>query len=1425
MKKYTYKIGMIRGAFFLLCMMLCSTVAWAQDGGEPTPTLTPEQKLVKALTEGTDATVEYALTEDVNLGETIVLNANKTITLNLAGHSIVSNGQRALWIKSGSVTITSTVAGGTISVVNSIDNIDSSVIRVGDKKDNTDAASLDAASLVIDDNVTIKTDLCYGVTVFGTNASTLTVNGKIATKVRSAVSGNGSAGLAPTTITIGEKAEITTTNEVAIYHPQAGTLTVKGGAKVTGAGGIEMKGGELVVEQDAEITATGTPIHTANTNDPSTRGYAIAIVESGAGYPGVSKVNISKGAKIDGEIAVLQDSEHEGASPIEFTGDVKMLVKVTKDDKIIGQYMSLNEAFREGIPAESTITLYGDCSLTSTITTTNGFTLDLYGHRITSNGQRAFHIQSGDVIIQSTEAGGVISVPTIDNNDKSVIRVGSDDASAGAVSLTVEDGVTISADECYGITIFGKNTTESLVVNGKVDTKIRSAISGNGTNGLASTTITIGSTAEITTTDDAAIYHPQAGTLTVESGAKVTGSTGIEMKGGTLDVKSSAEITATGTPSHTKNNDGTSTRGYAIAIVENNAGYGAGAGVTAVTIAADAIINGAVSQLQDSSIGSSFNPTVTRGGVTLTTIAAIDGVKFFTLKEAIDIVPVNGTVALLGDLTLTSPFKMDVNKTYTFDLAGHTLTGNGCAAIQVANGSVTIDNSGSDEKTISVNSSAAPAVILLGDGTGDNRNVSLTINNKVKVESTVSDGILVSGTKTRETLIVKGSIAASGYAIKGADQSEKIEVAAGGSVSSSGAIAIYHPQSGDLVIEGTVQGTGGIEMKGGNLTVNAGAKITATAGATSHTPNAAAPSTNGYAIALVENENFPGVGKVNIKSAATITGVIANLVDSENTQVAATVFNGDIVMVAETKNANNFAERYAKLSDAVTAALAGADVKIIDDIIVTETVGINKAVKLIMNDHSIIGKQTSGSTLAISGGVTLEDGGIIAEQGEGISISGGTVSLNQMTVKAAGSSLNVSGGTVTADKKSSFTSSTGNTVAFSGGTLTISGAVYNTASTAVAAIAATGTADANNTDALTIKDKAVVSSANGNAIDWQNAGTLNITSGNIISDKAIAVYAKNGTVNINGGTFTGKVNALKIDGVNCTPSVDHGTFSSTDGNPIVSTDKENFVQGDYFSKPIAQNLCVSGYTVAPNPKSNGMFYLINEIVITDATHWIVRDYNYTIGTAKYVRSSGMGVNGTKFGTLCLPFSFSATQTGMKFYAVSEIKTEAEAEVLILTPVTTTIEAGTPVVFQLTEAAQSFEIASTNATIPGGVTNGYPKPANNLVGTYTNTDITEGLTSIYYLNGDAFHQAAAKLTVPAFRAYIKLYSGSGTGAKSRTLAIRIEGEDATGIDNNMIDLDTFEEVYDMQGRKQDGLQKGMNIMRTKDGRTIKVYVNK
>ena len=48
-------------------------------------------------------------------------------------------------------------------------------------------------------------------------------------------------------------ATISTTDEVAIYHPQGGAVTVAAGAKVTGDGGIEIKGGTLVLEHSQAL--------------------------------------------------------------------------------------------------------------------------------------------------------------------------------------------------------------------------------------------------------------------------------------------------------------------------------------------------------------------------------------------------------------------------------------------------------------------------------------------------------------------------------------------------------------------------------------------------------------------------------------------------------------------------------------------------------------------------------------------------------------------------------------------------------------------------------------------------------------------------------------------------------------------------------------------------------------------------------------------------------------------------------------------------------------------------------------------------------------------------------------------------------------------------------------------------------------------
>lgn len=1243
--------------------------------------------------------------------------SDATMTINngsfvAASIGIVARGGSELTIADGSIKGTSsdaifmeeentkvTISGGTVSGKNGVD--------VQTK-----------ASLIVND----------GATITGTNA---------------AIIGNGSADKGGTSITI-NGGTITNDVDIAIYHPQSGSLTIKGGT-ITGVSGIEMKGGSLVVDDDAVITATytGTPTHNPYGSGTSTTGYAIAIVENG-GYAGVSTVKISKEAEINGPVAVVKDSDKSSEAP-EITFDpegMQMSVKVTDNsDKVVGQYISLELAV-ENAPTGSTITLLDAVDITSTIETTKDFTLDLNDKTLTSNGQRALWIKSGTVTINAT-TGGTISVPATASSTESAIRVGSDETTTA--SLTVNNGVKISATESLAISVEGVNTEgASLMVNGIVE-----------------------------------------------------GPGGIEIKGGSLTIGSAATITATETPSHVANNTGCSSNGYAIAVVQNNVN---GTKVNSVSIDNAATITGPVAQLFDSEV-TGFNPTYT--GKYTTKVASIEKDEYFTLNDAINIVPSQGTVKLIDNLELTSTFMMDAEKTYTFDLNGKTLTGNNCAAIQITHGHVTLD--GTIGSKVTVSGTPAAAIQLGATDTEENRNVSLIINENVEVTSTVSTGVLLSGTKTRETLELKGKITTSGadhIAIKAEDEVAKIHVANGAQVTASNALAIHQANTGELVIDGSVTGTDAIKMYGGNLKVSKDATITAT------------PTTN-YAIAIVEKADCAGVGKANISNESHIMGVIACLVESKNTCVAEPQFTGDITMVAETQNSNGLGEKYAKLSDAIAAAIDSKEVKLLEDITVTEAVPVSKAITLNMDDYSIVDNQTSGATMTIGANVTIKNGGITSEKG-GISITAGTIALQSMTVNTKGVSLGVSGGTVTADQKTTLSSSENNTVALSGGVLTMSGKVLNT-STASHAISGT------STGTLTVVSTATISSANSNAINWASSGALTVEGGKIAGSEA--VYATNGEITINGGTFTGTGNALNVAGG--TPVVNGGTFiCGTTGEPIVATSATYFVKGDYFSKKIAQDLCYSGYMVSENPKNNGMFYLVSEIVINDGTQWEIDDNaeDFPIGTAKYIRNSGMGAAGTKFGTLCLPFSINplattGIPTGMKFYAVSSIN--SDKSIITITELTSEIAAGTPVIFLFENATTNFEIVSTGAT----VSRHEPRPDNNLVGTlhYRKETIESGLEDIYYLNSDAFHQATQSLTVPAYRAYIK-FPVQSPSPMPNVLYISTEQNEETEL-KCLFEDDSVDGIYDFNGKRQEELKPGLNIMKMKNGRTIKVYVNK
>lgn len=150
----------------------------------------------------------------------------------------------------------------------------------------------------------------------------------------------------------------------------------------------------------------------------------------------------------------------------------------------------------------------------------------------------------------------------------------------GYASLTLGSGFTVTAvgetadgaGNSTGAMIQGYNGTgtgaTTLTILNGVDIHVNGfGVSGNGSSGYTDTTIDIqGGT--ITSDAAAGIYHPQTGQIDI-SGGIITGTTGIEIRSGTLNVIG-ATITGNGNPFDSDpNGNGSTTTGAGIAIVQH----------------------------------------------------------------------------------------------------------------------------------------------------------------------------------------------------------------------------------------------------------------------------------------------------------------------------------------------------------------------------------------------------------------------------------------------------------------------------------------------------------------------------------------------------------------------------------------------------------------------------------------------------------------------------------------------------------------------------------------------------------------------------------------------------------------------------------------------------------------------------------------
>lgn len=192
-----------------------------------------------------------------------------------------------------------------------------------------------------------------------------------------------------------------------------------------------------------------------------------------------------------------------------------------------------------------------------------------------------------------------------------------------------------------------------------------------------------------------------------------------------------------------------------------------------------------------------------------------------------------------------------------------------------------------------------------------------------------------------------------------------------------------------------------------------------------------------------------------------------------------------------------------------------------------------------------------------------------------------------------------------------------------------------------------------------------------------------------------------------------------------------------------------------------------------------------------------------------------------WGTLCLPYVIKPSDRNTcLFYKIETM----ENDKVLLTEITRGhILAGTPLVVRKKDDSQKdISIYSEYAMMSTAPSN---DNANPLKGTFSTTELTD---DCYFIAKNQFRLvenykgAASGVKVAGFRAYLQPETTAGS-KRADVLSIGTDDE-ATGIESaEVIDWlnNPSAEYYDLKGRRVEGLQKGINIVKV--GKRVKKVV--
>ena len=730
------------------------------------------------------------------------------------------------------------------------------------------------------------------IAVFGAGADntkagvTVNINGGKVYSEGFAIAGDGATLRENTTINI-SGGEVISTKDTAIYHPQAGTVTISGGEVYGVTGGVQMCAGTLNVT-GGTISATGNGDVSGKTGDGSIPdGAAVSIVNRA--YPaGAPTMTISGGtftsaagvgavqaygwknnsqqtwdkpnASVSGgtfKAAVPENYCAEGFIPTKNEDgsygvrEANYVAQVLdkNGNPVVGKYESLQAAI-EAASRNGTVKMLADTRENVTISTPY-LTLDLNGFTLNgSTGERkpALTITARVTIMDSSEAktGTIMREDTAGNSGVSshyVIDI------QGAGWLTFESGnvkndsgaggtkgaslVRVGSDSVAkypGLNIKGGTFKQDNFIVIKVE---------RGDLFLNGGTLNSANSYAVQTWHRATI---KGGTVNgAVSSWTYDGGPGAEttISGGTVNgnVEAISYDGKAGKPALVSISGGT-VNGTLIAGIYNSATEPtkdmATIKVTGGTFSSDpteyVVEDSAVTKNEDNTFG-----------VAKAYLAKVGDTPYYTMDEAFKAQTTSGEpIVLLRDYTTGSSFwSGSINR--TVDLNGHTWTCTGTdansAAFEINYSDVTLT-----VKNGKVVSSQLVGLIPSAMGGTITYNNSGLLFDGVVMTTTATSGIETNGNNTNDSVkLVKSTLnVPNGF-------------------------GIYFPSSGKLTIDNSTitAKTMGVQVCAGSLSINADSAITVTGDAVHKTENDGAIQ-DGAAISIVNRTGYKGLGDVTV---------------------------------------------------------------------------------------------------------------------------------------------------------------------------------------------------------------------------------------------------------------------------------------------------------------------------------------------------------------------------------------------------------------------------------------------------------------------------------------------------------------------------------------------------------------------------------